>query len=171
MRSGCVTRMVFALGVSVCAAWPVAAQSAPAMVVDADIPALECPTSPLSVYFAAGEVLASDQSRAVIGKLQATVRDCVPDQVVLVAIVDSELEGEAAETRARQRLDAISGELVAGGVAADRIFTALTPGKTTRTPESGINSVAVMLRKVREETFAPSPRVLDGAPVAVPVAL
>lgn len=131
--------------------------------------ALSCPAAPLSVYFAEGEVQASDQARALIGKLQATARDCEPDEVLLVAVVDAELEGPSAEARAHDRLALLASELISGDVDAGRIVTGLREGKSTRSPDSRINAIEILLWRKGEAT--PAPRTPIATPVAMHISL
>lgn len=129
-----------------------------------------CPSTPLSVYFAEGDVAASDQARALIGKLQTTARACEPDLVLLVAIVDIDLEGEAAEARARDRLSLLSTELMSGGVDADRIVTGFRAGKSTRSPDSRINAVEILFRRNADTLHAPAELSPPAAPPAALIA-
>lgn len=170
VRKSCRLLTAFAVCASPAAfAPPALAQSSPPAVewTAVDAPDALCPTTPLSVYFAAGEVGASDKTRALIGKLQAAARDCRPDEVRLVAIVDVDQEGEAAEGHARQRLDLLKSELEAGGLAADRIVVALKPGRSTPSPESRINAVEVLFWRKDISPIAPEGDALrEGEPVA-----
>ena len=44
-----------------------------------------CPPTPVSVYFASGEVTASPQTQALLGKIRQTATSCQPDRIDLVA--------------------------------------------------------------------------------------
>lgn len=79
-----------------------------------------CPRGPISIYFAAGDVIPSPQTQAVLGKVRETAGECAADRFDIVAHVDS-AEGEHALALALERLKLVADQLVALGLPASQI--------------------------------------------------
>ena len=109
---------------------------------------VSCPRGRLSIYFASGETTASPEAEALIGRISQTAANCQPDGIDLVARIDARVDGERAITLALARLAAVADDLIAQGVAVERIrVAAQTSGLA---PSSTLNQIDVMFRKSAE---------------------
>lgn len=114
-----------------------------------------CPRGRLSIYFASGETAASPEAEALIGRISQTAAICQPDGIDLVARIDARVEGDRAVTLALARLAAVADDLIAQGVAVDRIRVAAQT--TAATPASTLNQIDVMFRKSGDTADVASP--------------
>jgi hypothetical protein len=132
----------------------------------ADTPAAPtaCPRDPVSVYFAAGDITASPQTQAVLGKVKEAAGECAADRFDIVAHVDA-AEGDLALALALERLKSVADQLVALGLPAMQIRVATdTPDVDHRT-DVGRRQLDIQFwkqgeRAVREDAGADHLRVI-----------
>jgi outer membrane protein OmpA-like peptidoglycan-associated protein len=129
----------------------VCAAAAAAQVVDADASADTCPRNALKIYFASGDVNASPQAEALIGKIGETATSCGPDHLDLVAHFDSGVDGERAVSVALERLARVADDLVAQGISPDRIRVAARAVKAGEAATASLNQIDVLFRKADAE--------------------
>src|ERR1041384_6512798 len=100
--------MAIAAGIHLVSAGAAAAQTVePATATDA------CPRNILKIYFASGDVNASPETEALIGRIGEAASACTPDNLDLVAHFDVSLDGERAVSLALERLARVADDLVA----------------------------------------------------------
>ena len=109
---------------------------------------VSCPRGRLSIYFASGETTASPEAEALISRISETAANCQPDGIDLVARIDARVDGEHAVTFALARLAAVADDLIAQGVAVDRIRVAAQSNGIS--PGSTLNQIDVLFRKAAE---------------------
>lgn len=121
---------------------------------------VSCPRGRLSIYFASGETAASPEAEALIGRISETAANCQPDGIDLVARIDARVDGDRAVTLALARLAAVADDLIAQGVAVERIrVAAQTTGAVLG---STLNQIDVLFRKSGEtadDVASPPPTV------------
>ena len=132
---------------------------------------LTCPAGAVSVYFAEGVSLVSEETRSLIGKVGETARACDAGTVDLIAWVDPG-EGGGALSLALDRLKIVAAELGAQGLPLERLrIAARTASGADASP--GPRNVKIFIRGASELTpagrNAPPPRApaLAGAPRGV----
>lgn len=134
----------------------VTAAGAMAQTATAAQPA-SCPGTPLSIYFAAGDVRTSPQAQELIGRIGETAATCHADRIDLVAHIDAKVDGDRAVTVALERLNQVAADLVARGLPADRIRIAARAAEVGEMV-AGPNQVNVLIRKSGEAVgVAPPP--------------
>lgn len=143
-----------AAGISLFCAASASAQSAPEA---------SCPRSPLSIYFASGDVTASPQTQELLGRIGETVSACAPDRIDLIAHIDATVDGAQAVTVALQRLSMVAADLVARGLSADRIRVAARAPEAGE-PVVGPNQINILFRK-SETPADPKPTPVSQPPV------
>lgn len=146
---------------------PAQAQTAPPTAL-ATASATACPRGPVSVYFASGDVTASPQTRALLGKVGETVGSCQPDHVDLVARVHIDAHGDIAEgdsamAIALERLTLVADDLVAHGLPADRIRVSALAAEPGEVPP--LNQVEIVFRKDGDTPLVDAP---EAAPLQIP---
>lgn len=164
---------IHSLGLSVVAGFaatfaPVSAQTAPPAGLATAASAVACPRGPVSIYFASGDVTASPQTRALLGKVGETAGSCQPDHVDLVARIhvndrDSVAEGDSALAIALERLSLVADDLVAHGLPSDRIRISAVAAEPGQSPP--MNQVEIVFRKDGEAPLVDAP---DAAPRPMP---
>ena len=123
-----------------------------------------CPRGTLSSYFASGETVASPQALVLIGRISETAASCQPDGSDLVARIDSRVDGERAVSRALARLSASADDLVAKGVAVERIRVV---AQAAGSPAPSLTQIDVLFRKAgesRDAVASPPPAPVHVAP-------
>lgn len=152
---------------------PVHAQNAPPTAL-ATASATACPRGPVSIYFASGDVTASPQTRALLGKVGETIGSCQPDHVDLVARVRIDARGDIAEgdsamAIALERLTLVADDLVAHGLPADRIRVSALAAEPGEAPP--LNQVEIVFRKDGDtplvDTPEAAPRPMPRLPVSI----
>lgn len=83
-----------------------------------------CPRDALTVYYARGEAMPSEQARIILSKIGDDAKRCRPDAIDLVAGVNAEGEGAQALTLALARLNGVAESLVHAGFPIERIRVA-----------------------------------------------
>ena len=111
----------------------------------------ECPIGPVSIYFAAGDVTPSPQSRAVLDKIREAADTCASDQIEVVAHVDIG-EGEGALRFALKRLQLVSDQLVALGLPAARIRTATDAPDVDQRTDVGRRQIDILFGHAPDAT-------------------
>ncbi len=111
----------------------------------------ECPIGPVSIYFAAGDVTPSPQSRAVLDKICEAADTCAADQIEVVAHVDTG-EGEGALRFALKRLQLVSDQLVALGLPAARIRTATDAPDVDQRTDVGRRQIDILFGRAVDAT-------------------
>lgn len=124
-----------------------------------------CPRGALKIYFASGDVTASPQAQALMGKIGETATSCEPDHIDLVAHFDPGADGERAVAVALERLWTIAADLMSQGLPANRIRIAAQAVKAGEVPVGRLNQVDVLFRKAGE-TSDGSVEPTPAAPVA-----
>lgn len=105
-----------------------------------------CPLGRLSIYYASGEAVASQQAEALIGLISEHAVACKADGLDLIARIDSRVDGDGALSLALKRLSDVADELVARGVPVDGIRVAAQAASSPAAPN--INQIDVIFRKV-----------------------
>lgn len=123
--------------------------------------AASCPRGVVKIYFATGDVTASPQAQALIGKIGETATDCEPDHIDIVARFDPKADGDRAITVALERLSMVVADLVSRGLSVDRIRIAAQAVKSGDYPPGHLNQVDVLFRKGGD-----IPEEVEPAPVA-----
>ena len=109
---------------------------------------VSCPRARLSIYFASGEATASPEALTLLGRISETAASCQPDGIDLVARIDSRVDGDQAMALALARLSAVADDLVAKGVAVERIRVAAQSAGVMYAPT--LNQIDVLFRKSGE---------------------
>lgn len=143
-----------ATGIHLVSAASVTAQSAPY---------ISCPRTPLSIYFASGDVTASPQAEELLGRIGETLNSCAPDRIDLIAHIDASVDGARAVTVALQRLNMVAGDLVARGLPADRIRVAARAPEAGE-PVVGPNQINILFRKAESAAEAEAPTPVSQPP-------
>ncbi len=142
-------------GIHLFTALPATAQAA--LDASADL----CPRNALKIYFASGDVIASPQAEALIGKIGETASSCLPDNIDLVAHFDTVADGDRAVSVALERLSRVAADLVSRGISSDRIRIAARAARVGEVPASSLNQIDVLFRKADPAAAEP-----DEAPPA-----
>ena len=137
------------------------AQAAQASNPAAKAAAASCPRNAVKIYFATGDVTASPQAQALIGKIGETATDCEPDHIDIVARFDPKADGDRAVNVALERLSMVVADLVSRGLSVDRIRIAAQAVKASDYPPGHLNQVDVLFRKGGD-----TPEEAEPAPVA-----
>jgi hypothetical protein len=114
-----------------------------------------CPRSPVSIYFASGDVNGSPEALALLVRLGDTAARCEADTIDLIAHIDPKADGDRAVTVALERLNKVARDLIARGLPAGRIRIAARapePGE----PVAGPNQINVVIRKSEDAPPAAS---------------
>ena len=111
---------------------------------------ISCPRGAVKIYFATGDVAASPQAQALIGKIGETATSCEPDHIDLITRFDPGADGDRAITVALERLSTIVADLVSRGISVDRIRISAQAVKTGEYPAGHLNQVDVLFRKAGE---------------------
>jgi hypothetical protein len=127
--------------------------------------AASCPRGALKIYFASGDVTASPQAQALIGKIGDTATSCEPDHVDIVARFDPNMDGDRAVTVALERLSTVVADLVSRGLSVDRIRISARAVKAGEYPPGHLNQVDVLFRKAAETGEAQEMEPAPAAPV------
>jgi hypothetical protein len=121
-----------------------------------------CPRSPVSIYFASGDVTGSAEAQALLVRIGDTATRCEADTIDLIAHIDPKADGDRAVTVALERLNKVARDLIASGLPAGRIRIAARapePGE----PVAGPNQINVVIRK--SEDAPPASPPTHAAPV------
>ena len=129
----------------------VSAASAAAQTADPAAADDACPRNALKIYFASGDVNASPQAEALIGRIGETASTCGPDHLDLVAHFDIAVDGGRAVSVALERLARVADNLVAQGISADRIRVAARAVKAGEAATASLNQIDVLFRKAESE--------------------
>lgn len=116
-------------------------------------PPSSCPRGPVSIYFSTGDITASPQTQAVLGKVRETAGECAADRFDIVAHVDA-AEGEHALALALERLKLVVEQLVSLGLPAGQIRLATDAPDTDRRADVGRRQLDIQFWK-RDEARAP----------------
>lgn len=150
-------RLLFAsLAAGLLASIPAQAQT------DASDTSASCPRDVVKIYFATGDVTASPQAQALIGKIGETANSCEPDHIDLVTRFDPGADGDRAITVAFERLSTVVTDLVSRGISVDRIRISAQAVKAGEYPAGHLNQVDVVFRQTGEaqrEPQAPPPAI------------
>jgi hypothetical protein len=140
----------------------VSAGAAAAQTVEPATAADACPRNILKIYFASGDVNASPETEALIGRIGETASTCGPDNLDLVAHFDVSVDGDRAVSLALERLARVADDLVAQGISADRIRVAARAVKAGEAATASLNQVDVLFRKAdtAEASVAPQTPVV-----------
>ena len=141
----------------------VSAGAAAAQTVDPAAASDACPRNILKIYFASGDVSASPETEALIGRIGETASACGPDNLDLIAHFDVRVDGDRAVSLALERLARVAEDLVAQGISADRIRIAARAVKAGEAATASLNQVDVLFRKADPADALADPRP---APVA-----
>jgi hypothetical protein len=150
--------LALAAGIHLVSAGVAAAQTVePAAASDA------CPRKALKIYFASGDVNASPETEALIGRIGETASTCGPDNLDLVAHFDVSVDGDRAVSIALERLAKVAEDLVAQGISADRIRIAARAVKAGEAATASLNQVDVLFRKADPVDTLADPRPAPAA--------
>lgn len=122
----------------------------------AEKPEASCPRSPVSIYFASGDVTGSPEAHALLVRVGDTATRCEADTIDLIAHIDPQADGDRAVTVALERLNKIARDLIARGLPAGRIRIAARapePGE----PVAGPNQINIVIRKSEDAPTTPQP--------------
>jgi hypothetical protein len=122
-----------------------------------------CPRSPVSIYFASGDVTGSPEAEALLVRIGDTATHCEADTIDIIAHIDPRVDGDRAVTVALERLNKVARDLIARGLPAGRIRIAARapePGE----PVVGPNQIKIVIRKSEETPVAPPPPSRLGPP-------
>jgi hypothetical protein len=145
--------LAIAAGIHLVSAGAAAAQTVePATANDA------CPRNILKIYFASGDVNASPETEALIGRIGETASTCGPDNLDLVAHFDVSVDGDRAVPLALERLARVAEDLVSQGISADRIRIAARAVKAGEAATASLNQVDVLFRKADAADAEVEPR-------------
>jgi hypothetical protein len=111
---------------------------------------VSCPRGVVKIYFASGDVAASPQAQALIGKIGETASSCEPDHIDLVTRFDPSVDGDRAVAIALERLSAVVADLVSQGISVGRIRISAQAVKAGEYPAGHLNQVDVLFRKAGE---------------------
>lgn len=136
--------LLLSLAAGLLAGAPAGAQSKPSAN------SVSCPRGVVKIYFASGDVTASPQAQALIGKIGETATSCEPDHIDLVTRFDPGADGDRAVALALERLSAVVTDLVSRGISADRIRISAQAVKAGEYPAGHLNQVDVLFRKAGE---------------------
>ena len=122
--------------------------------------AATCPTGAVSVYFAPGESLASDETVNLIGRVGEEAARCHAAGVDIVAWVDP-AEGHDGMFLALERLKLVTGRLGESGLASDRMRVGARVQVGPERTGPGSRNVRITLRDDdavrRTDTTPPAP--------------
>lgn len=104
-----------------------------------------CPGQAVSVYFASGEAKLTSEARQLVTRMADQAVACKHDGIDLVTLINTEIDGDHAVALALARLDDISRDLIARGVAPESIRVAARPGRDAFPP--GVSEVEMIVRK------------------------
>jgi hypothetical protein len=119
-----------------------------------------CPEGAVSVYFTSGDIGASTQTLAILGRIGEVVQACRPDHVDLVAYVNPPVEGDGALSLSLGRLDLVAKELSAAGVPLPVLRTATK--HVAERGAGGLIQIDIVMRRSGETL----PAEREAAPVA-----
>lgn len=122
-----------AIGASAAAAQPPAVESEQVV----------CPRDALTIYYARGESVASEQAQVLISRIGVEAQQCRPDAIDLITAIDTSREGDGALTVAMARLHGVAAALVADGFPAERIRIAAQSDPQS----SPLAEITVLFRK------------------------
>lgn len=133
--------------------------------------AATCPAGAVSVYFAPGESLASDETVNLIGRVGAVAVECHVEGVDIVAWVDP-AEGQDGMSLALERLKLVTGRLGESGLTSDRMRVGARVQAGPERFGPGSRNVRIILRDddtlTRTDTKPPAPvRQHQVAPEAI----
>lgn len=120
---------------------------APASVAQQAEPrqAAGCSGDAVSIYFASGESKLTSEARQLVTRLAEQSVACQHEGIDLVTLINTEIDGDHAVALALARLDDISRDLIARGVAPGSIRVAARPGRDVFPP--GMSEVEMIVRK------------------------
>lgn len=104
-----------------------------------------CPGEAVSIYFASGESKLTSESRQLVTRLADQAVACEHGGIDLVTLINPDIDGDNAVTLALARLDDISRDLIARGIAPESIRVAARPGRDVFPP--GMSEVEMIFRK------------------------
>jgi len=104
-----------------------------------------CPGEAVSIYFASGESKLTSEARQLVIRLADQAVACQHAGIDLVTLINPEIDGEHAVALALARLDDVSRDLVARGIAPGSIRVAARPGDDVFPP--GMSEVEMIFRK------------------------
>ncbi|MDP3493884.1 MAG: hypothetical protein Q8R82_12280 [Hyphomonadaceae bacterium] len=136
-------RILGFIGASV--ALVLSATGARAQTASAPSEFVSCPRARLSIYFASGQITASPEALALIGRISETAANCQPDRIDLVARIDARADGKRAVELALARLSAVADDLIAKGVSVESIRIAAQAAGPAPSPT--FNQIDVLFKK------------------------
>jgi hypothetical protein len=104
-----------------------------------------CPSGAVSIYFASGEARLTAEGRQLVTRLADQAAACQHDGIDLVTLINTEVDGEHAIALSLARLDDISRDLIARGIAPESIRVAARPGRDVF--PQGMSEVEMIFRK------------------------
>lgn len=107
---------------------------------------MQCPTGAVSVYFAPGESLASDETVDLIGRVGEVAADCRAAGVDIVAWVDP-AEGAAGMGLALERLKLVAQHLGEGGLPPEQMRVGARVQTGPEHSGLGARNVRIILRE------------------------
>ncbi len=111
-----------------------------------DEPSDTCPAGAVSVYFAPSEILASNETVELIGRVGGLASACEAEGVDVVAWVDP-AEGQSGMFLALERLKLVSRQLVESGVNAARMRVAARVQSDGEMGGPAARNVRIILRE------------------------
>lgn len=126
-----------------------------------------CPAGAVSVYFAPSEILASNETVDLIGRVGGLAAACQADGIDLVAWVDP-AEGQSGMTLALERLQLVSRQLVESGVNTARMRVAARVQSDSDAGGPGARNVRIILREGASVKRADNPPPLSSSRPSVP---
>lgn len=139
----------------------------PAGADTAGEPTDSCPAGAVSVYFAPSEIVASNETVELIGRVGRAAAGCEADGVDLVAWVDP-AEGQAGMLLALERLKMVSQRLLDNGVEAARLRVGARVQADPGATGPGSRHVRIMLREGASVKRADTPPALAPLRPVVP---
>lgn len=119
-------------------------------------PSDTCPAGAVSVYFAPSEILASNETVELIGRVGGLASACEAEGVDVVAWVDP-AEGQSGMFLALERLKLVSRQLVESGVNAARMRVAARVQSDGEMGGPAARNVRIILREGASVKRADSP--------------
>src|SRR5689334_21088374 len=136
----------------------ISAGAAAAQTVEPATASDACPRNILKIYFASGDVNASPETEALIGRIGEAASTCTPDNLDLIAHFDVRVDGDRAVSLALERLAKVADDLLAQGISADRIRIAARAVKAGEAATASLNQVDVLFRKADPDDAPAAPQ-------------
>lgn len=131
---------------------------------------MQCPTGAVSVYFAPGESLASDETVGLIGRVGEVAEDCNAAGVDIVAWVDP-AEGDEGMGLALERLKLVARRLGEGGLPSEQMRVGARVQAGPEHSGLGARNVRIILREQEGVTQAETTPVIRQPALLAPNAV